>query len=120
MRILRPIVFAKPLLMPIGQSQTLERATVGAQLVGDHNFRHEALLLEQLAHQPADRLSRRRWTSMPRTSPVVDGTPQIHSLAADAHHHLIQMPVIARPRATLAQPCAIAGPNFSIQCRTVS
>jgi hypothetical protein len=35
---------------------------------------------------------------------VINGTPQIHSLAADAHHHLIQMPVIARPRATLAQP----------------
>jgi hypothetical protein len=35
---------------------------------------------------------------------VIDGTPEIHPLAADAHHHLVQMPAIARPTATLAQP----------------
>jgi hypothetical protein len=35
---------------------------------------------------------------------VVDGTPEIHPLAGDPHHHLVQMPAIARPRATLAQP----------------
>jgi hypothetical protein len=34
---------------------------------------------------------------------VIDGTPQIHPLAGDAHHHLVQMPAIT-PRATLAQP----------------
>src|SRR5271169_5363198 len=32
--------------MATGQSQTSERAGVGAQLVGDENFRHKALLLE--------------------------------------------------------------------------
>ena len=52
MRILRPIVFQKPLLMPTGQSKTPERRGVGAQLVGDQQFRRETLLLEQLAHQP--------------------------------------------------------------------
>jgi hypothetical protein len=52
MRILRPIVLPKTLLMPTGQSQTPERRGVGAQLVGDQQFRRETLLLEQLAHQP--------------------------------------------------------------------
>jgi hypothetical protein len=40
MRILRPIVLPKTLLMPTGQSQTPERSGVGAQLVGDQQFRH--------------------------------------------------------------------------------
>src|SRR4029077_4240937 len=35
---------------------------------------------------------------------VVDGTPEIHSLAGDPHRHLVQMPAVARPRATLSQP----------------
>ena len=34
-RVLCPVVFPKPLLMSTGQSQTSERAGVGAQLVGD-------------------------------------------------------------------------------------
>jgi len=51
MRILRPIVLPRPLLMPTGQSQTLERRGVGAQLVGDQQFRRETLLLEQPRHK---------------------------------------------------------------------
>jgi hypothetical protein len=51
---------------------------------------------------------------------VVDGTPQIHPLASDPNHHLVEVPAIARPSATLAQGRAIAGPNFSTQRRTVS
>jgi hypothetical protein len=27
---------------------------------------------------------------------VVDGTPQIHPLAGDPHHHLVEVPAIAR------------------------
>ena len=50
MRILRPIIFPKPLLMPTGQSKTPERGGVGAQLVGDQQFRRETLPLDQLAH----------------------------------------------------------------------
>ena len=41
MRVLRPVVFPKPLLMSTGQSQTSERAGVGAQLVGDQQFRRK-------------------------------------------------------------------------------
>ena len=52
MRILRSVVFPKPLLMPTGQSQSSERAGVRAQLVGDQQFRREALFPERFAHQP--------------------------------------------------------------------
>src|SRR6516164_6602233 len=41
----------KPLFVATGQSQTSERGGVGAQLVGDQQFRHEALLLQQFADQ---------------------------------------------------------------------
>src|SRR5438874_12467003 len=39
MRILRPTVLSKPLLMRTGQSETAERRGVGAQFVGDQQFR---------------------------------------------------------------------------------
>ena len=55
MRILRSVVFPKPLLMPTGQSQSSERAGVRAQLVGDQQFRRETLFLQQFAHQPQRR-----------------------------------------------------------------
>ena len=35
---------------------------------------------------------------------MVDGTPKIHAYTGDPDYHLVQMPAIARPRATLAQP----------------
>ena len=41
--------------MQASQSQTPERRGVGAQLISDQQFRHKALLLEQLAHQPQRR-----------------------------------------------------------------
>ena len=71
MRIFRPIVFPKPLLMPAGESQTPERGGVGAQLVGDQQFRRETLLLEQLADQPQRRptVASAAGPGMSRTSP---------------------------------------------------
>ena len=35
---------------------------------------------------------------------MVDSTPQVHPLAGDPDHHLVQMPAVARPRTTLSQP----------------
>ena len=88
--------------MGAGQPETPERRAVGAQLVGYQQLGREALLLEKLAHQPQ---------RSPAVAPaldqhvedlalMVDGTPQVHPLAGDADHHLIQMPSVARPRTT--------------------
>ena len=92
--------------MLTGQSQTPERGGVGAQLVGDQQFGDEALLSEQLAHQP-----QRRPTVAPALNQhvedlafMVDGSPQIHPLAGDPDHHLVVVPAIARPRTAPAQP----------------
>jgi hypothetical protein len=92
--------------MRTGQSETPERRRIGAQLVGDQQLRREALLLEKLAHQPQ---------RCPSVAPalnqhvedlafIVDGTPEIHAYTGDPHHHLVEMPEIARPRALPAQP----------------
>src|SRR5689334_10154878 len=71
-----------------------ERRGVRAQLVGDQQFGCEALLLKQLAHQP-----QRRPSVAPTLNQhvedlalVIDGTPQIHSLAGDPYYHLVKVP----------------------------
>src|SRR5258705_6623851 len=102
MRILRPM---QALLMVAGKPKMLEGSAVGAQLVGRHPRRREALLAEQLAHQ----LDGRRPVSMTLDQDledlafVVDGTPQIHVLARDPDDHFVEMPAIARSRTTPPQ-----------------
>src|SRR6516162_1226679 len=83
MRIFRPIVSAQPLLMRAGQSQTPKRGGIRAKLVGDQQFGCEALLLEQLTHQPQGRPSVAPTLNqhVENLALVIDGTPQIHSPA---------------------------------------
>src|SRR6202035_1265170 len=78
MRILRAIVHPEPLLMTAGQMEIVEGSTVGAQLVGDYQLGCEALLPEQLAHEPqggaliAPALNQH----VEDLALVIDGTPQ--------------------------------------------
>src|SRR5438874_5261426 len=105
MRILRPIVFSQALLMVAGKSEMPEGSAVGAQLVGLHPGRREALFAEQLAHQ----LDRRRSVSttldqdLEDLALVVDGTPQVHVLARDPDDHFVEVPAIARSRTAPSQ-----------------
>src|SRR5215471_5034104 len=122
MRVLRAIVLPQPLLMTAGQAQTAERRGVGAQLVGDQQFGDEALLLEQLAHQPQRR---------PTVPSALDQHVENLALVVDGTPENIRLPAI---RSTISSKCqrslgrgrrwrsrrAIAGPNFSTQRRTVS
>jgi hypothetical protein len=52
MRILGPIVLTQALLMVARKPKLPDGSAVGAQLVSRHLFRREALLAEQLAHEP--------------------------------------------------------------------
>src|SRR6516162_5551589 len=101
-----PAAPSEPLFVKAAQPQSPERGGVRAQLVGHQQFWCKSLLLEKLAHQPQPR---------PAVAPaldqhvehlafVIDGTPEIHALASDPHHRLVQMPAVAWPRATPAQP----------------
>ena len=89
--------------MRAGQPKMPKRRAIGAQLVGDQQFRREALFLEQLAHQPECRL---------RISPtlneyvedlalVVDGALQVHPLPGDPDDQLVEVPSRARAWAAL-------------------
>jgi hypothetical protein len=61
MRILRPIVASKPLLVRAGQPQMPECRAVGAQLVSYQQFRRKPCFLSSLRiSRSAARLSRRR------------------------------------------------------------
>src|SRR5258705_10643557 len=105
MRILRPIVFSQALLMVAGKSETpegsaVERNLAVVPLVGAKPCLWSNLRISLTA---ADR-SRRRWTRISRTSPlVVDRTPQIHVLARDPDDHFVEMPAIARSRTAPSQ-----------------
>jgi hypothetical protein len=55
MGVLGAIVRPQPLLMRAGQAELPESRSVGAELVGRQQFRHEALFPEELAHQPERR-----------------------------------------------------------------
>src|ERR1700720_3600646 len=50
---------------------------------------------------------------------VVEGTSQIHPLASDPHHHLAEVPAIARLRTTAAVGSALYGrkrPGLHVYC----
>jgi len=74
--------------MHASQSQTPERRGVRAQLISDQKFGREALLLEQLAHQPQRRpgVASALNQHIENLALVVDGTPQIHPLAGAYTH----------------------------------
>src|SRR5882672_8594429 len=105
MRILRPIVFSQALLMVAGKSEMPEGSAVGAQLVGRHPRRREALFAVQLAHQLDGRrpVSTTLDQDLEDLALVVDGTPQIHVLARDPDDHFVEMPTIARSRTAPSQ-----------------
>jgi hypothetical protein len=105
MRILRPIVCSQVLLMVAGKSEMPEGSAVGAQLVGRHPRRREALFAEQLAHQLGGRrpVATALDQDLEDLALVVDGTPQIHLLARDPDDHFVEMPAIARSRTAASQ-----------------
>ena len=78
---------------------------VGAQLLGGHLLRREAVLSQQLAHQlEGAAVSPALKQHVEDLAFMVDRAPEIHPLASDPNHHLVEVPAIARPRTPLPQP----------------
>jgi hypothetical protein len=106
MGILDAIVLSEALLMRAGQPQLSESRPVRTQLVGDQQFRREAMLFEQLAHQP----QRRALVAVALNKHIEDlafvihGAPQIHPFIGDPNYHFVQMPSVARAWAAPPQP----------------
>ena len=100
MRVFGSIVFAQPLLMQTIQLQTPECGGVERSLSVTSDFGEKPCFLSSLRNQ-----SQRRPSVAPTLNQhvenlalVIDGTPQIHLPAGDPHHHLGEVPTIARPR----------------------
>jgi hypothetical protein len=89
---------SEPLFMKEAQPQSPERRGVRAQLVGHQQFRCEALLPEKLAHQSQRRpaVAAALDQHVEHLAFVINGTPEVHALAGDSHHHFVQTPSVAR------------------------
>ena len=81
-------------------------------------------LFTPTSHAPLDRsafsLSRCPKIRRRRTPSWVDGTPQVHPLAGDPYHHLVEVQRLLGCGRRRRSRRAITGPNFSSQHRTVS
>ena len=91
-----------------------KRGAVRAQLVGRQQFRREAVLPEQLAHQPECRVlvAAALHQHIENLALVIDRAPQVHPLAGDANHHLIEVPPVARSWAAPSKPAGEPGPEL--------
>src|SRR3954463_3433495 len=96
------------------QAKMPKRAAVRAQLVGRQQFRREAVLPEQLSHQPECRVlvAAALHQQIENRALVIDGAPQVHSLSGDADHHLVEMPPVARSWAAPSKPAGEPGPEL--------
>src|ERR1700682_1178670 len=109
-----PIICSQPLLMRAGQAKVAESRSVGAKLVGRQQFRREALFPKELAHQSYCRplVAPALDQHVENLALVVDGTPQVHPLARDANHHLVEVPSTARAWAAPPQLSCNPGPEL--------
>src|SRR3954466_11282698 len=104
MRILGAVVLSKSLLMRAAQAELPERGAVRTQLVRDEQFR-QALLAEQLAHEPDSSLSVATPLNqhLEDLTLMVDGTPQVHPSAGNPDDHLVEVPQRTRAPTALLQ-----------------
>ena len=105
MRILGPIVLSQALLMVAGKPELPEGSAVRAQLVSRHLFRREALLAEQLAHEPDScaLVSSALNQDLEDLALMIDRAPQVHMPAGDPDDHFVEMPAITRSRTAPSQ-----------------
>src|SRR5580692_160902 len=100
--------------MRTGQAKLPKSGSVGAQLVSRQQFRCEALFPKELAHQPECRalVAAALNQHIENLALVIDSAPQVHPLAGDANHHLVEVPSVARARAGASEPSCDPGPEL--------
>ena len=108
------IVLPQSLLMRAGQAQVPESNSVGAELIGDEQFWRETPFPEELAHQPECRplVAPALNQHVENLALVIDAAPQVHPFAGNPHHHLVEVPSIARAWAGPSQLSCDPGPEF--------
>ncbi len=117
-----PVV--QPLVPPVLdiREHVAQRRPVAGQFVGDHHPRHIREALEQLPEEAHGRalVAPGLHQDVAHVAALVDRPPKLVLRAIDADEHLVQVPLIARARASAAQCVRIGWPNFWHHCRLVS
>ncbi len=96
MRILSPIVLVLPTFVMLGKTNLVERRAKRPQLVGDVPLGHEALSLEQHAHELEGCFLVALWLDedVQDRAFAIDCTPEIHPLSTDGDKHFVEVPPI--------------------------
>ncbi len=102
MGVFGPVVGPEPLFVATAETELSAGTAIRGELVRHEDLRGEALLPEELPHEPLGRL---------RVAPalhqhvedlafVVDGPPKPEALTSDPDHHLVEVPGRTRARAS--------------------
>jgi hypothetical protein len=114
MRVLGTIVEVAALsMLDIGQ-QALLRHTIACQLVGDDHSRHILRAPLQTLEEPLGGIPIAPLPdqNIEDDTILIHGTPQIVLNALDPDEYLVEVPLVARPGATAAQPISKALAEF--------
>jgi hypothetical protein len=101
MRIFGSIVFSQPAgAVTIGTAEFVCCSAIGCQPVSDDCLRMDALVLQKLPEQSQCCLlvPPLLHQHIEDFAFVIDGTPEIHPLPSNSHHHLVQMPAACGTR----------------------
>ena len=104
MRILRSVVGSQTTIMLGSQAYCSEGRGIGSKFVRHDPAWCEALLLEQLPHQPSRcfGIAPSLDEEVQNLAFVVDGAPEPVALPPDDDHHFIEVPMVAGPGAGAA------------------
>ncbi len=100
MRVLGPVVRAEASVMEGGEPHRTKRCRIGSQVVGHDPGWRGSVFLQQLHHQfhcdfgVATALDQK----IEYLAVVIDGPPKPVLITADHDYHLVEVPVVARPR----------------------
>ena len=94
MRILRAIVAPSPALVAIRDPEFASCGAIRPQVIGDDFVRHQAILLQQLAHQfqRCGLIPLGLNQDIRNLSFAIDGAPEINQASIDLELDLIRMP----------------------------
>ena len=100
MGILRPVVRALTSIVLSPEPHDAECCRIGPQAIGDDPGWREAVFPQKFHHQFCGDLcvSSALDQEVKHLAFIVDGSPQPVSTAVDRDYHLVEVPVVARPR----------------------
>ena len=122
MRVLSSIVQIATLPMFNFRKQLAFCHTVAPWFVGDEDTWHILQALQQPLEEAlrCPGIAAALHQNVEHDAILVNGTPEIMQYSLDTNEHLIEVPLVTRPRAPRRSLSAKLAPNFTHHCRTLS